>query len=105
MMSLMPFRMAGRAASNSTSSLLVHSERTEKPPPLDSRHKVSLSHGCKPDTLSKTSRWALVAEMNSSRSLRGRARNGAVLGSINARRIFDTVDLAEPCSLAKASTG
>ena len=41
-MSSMPFRMAGRAASNSTSSLLVHSERTEKPPPLDSRHKVSL---------------------------------------------------------------
>ena len=41
MMSPMPFRMIGRAASNSTSSLLVHSERTEKPPPLDSRHSVS----------------------------------------------------------------
>ena len=105
MISSMPFRMAGRAASNSTSSLLVHSERTEKPPPLDSRHKVSDSHGCKPDTLSKTSMWALVAEMKSSRSLRGRARKDAVLGSISARRIFDTVDLLVPCSPAKASTG
>jgi hypothetical protein len=56
MLSPMPFRMVGRAASNSTSSLLVQSERTEKPPPLDSRHSVSDSHGGNPDTLSKTIR-------------------------------------------------
>ena len=59
---------------------------------------MSEIHAGRPDTLSKASRWPLLAAMNRSRSSRGRARNGAVLGSSNALRIAEKVDFAEPCS-------
>ena len=51
-----------------------------------------------PGTLSKASTGPLLAAMNRSRSSRGKARNGAVFGSSNARRIAEKVDFAEPCS-------
>ena len=44
-----------------------------------------------------------MADMNSSRSFRGRARNGAVFGSISARRIFDAVDFEVLARAAKES--
>src|SRR5262245_45115387 len=43
--------------------------------------------------------------MNKSRSSRGKARNGAVFGSISARKIAVKVDFAEPCSPERTSSG
>src|SRR5262245_31027537 len=43
--------------------------------------------------------------MNSSRSSRESARNGAVLGSISARNSAEKVDFADPCSPDRAKTG
>src|SRR6266540_2130739 len=43
--------------------------------------------------------------MNSSRSLRGSARTGATLGSISARKSFESTVLADPCSPAIAKIG
>jgi hypothetical protein len=66
---------------------------------------VSEIQAGKPDTLSKASTWPLLAAMNRSRSSRGSARNGAVFGSISARRIAEKVDFAEPCSPESTITG
>jgi hypothetical protein len=49
-------------------------------PPVASRQSVSEIHAGKPDTLSKASTWLLLAAMDKSRSSRGNARKGAVLG-------------------------
>jgi transposase len=45
------------------------------------------------------------AAMNRSRSLCGRARNGAVFGSSSGRRIAKKVDLADSCSPVSTTTG
>ena len=55
------------------------------PPPVASRQSVSEIQAGKPETLSKASTWPLLAAMNRSRSSRGRARKGAVLGSSSAQ--------------------
>ena len=66
---------------------------------------MSEIHAGKPDTLSKASTWPLLAAMNRSRSSRGKARKGAVLGSSSARRIAEKVDFADPCSPDSTITG
>jgi len=69
------------------------------------RQSVSEIQCGRPDTLSKTSTWPLLAAINRSRFSRGSARSGAVIGSTSARRIVENVDLADPCSPESTSTG
>ena len=52
-----------------------------------------------------TRTWPLLAAMNNSRSSRGSARAGATLGSISARRSFERMVFADPCSPEMAKTG
>jgi hypothetical protein len=73
--------------------------------PLASRQRVSDNQGGKPLRLSKARTWLLLAAMNNSRSSRGRARTGATLGSISARRSLERTVFADPCSPAMAKTG
>ena len=75
--SSIPFRMTGRHASKSTSSLSAYSSRAWKPPPVEMRQSKSASQGGMFEMLSNASRWPLFAAMKRSRSSRGNDRNGA----------------------------
>ena len=104
-MSSMPFKITGRVASNSVSSMSLYNDRVAKPPPVANRHSVSEIQSGRLETLSNANKCPLFAAMNRSRSSRGRARNGALLGSITLRRIAVKVDFAVPCSPATQRTG
>jgi hypothetical protein len=83
--SSLPFRITGRAPSNSTSSWSVLSWRTAKPPPVANRQSVSeIPPPQRPDTLSKASTWPLLAAMNRSRYSHSKARKGALIFVDNA---------------------
>ena len=64
-----------------------------KLPPVASRAGESDNHGGKFDTLSRAITYALLAEMNKSRSLRGNDRCDELLGSTSALKILLTSSL------------
>src|SRR5262249_55876154 len=79
--------------------------RVEKPLPVDSRHRPSLSHGGSHDRFSRPTTQLPLAVIARSRGEDGSARRGAALGSGNSRSTAHPVVFALPCSPYTASTG
>jgi hypothetical protein len=105
MKSSMPFKIAGRAPRNSTSSAFVYSSRAPAPAPEVIRQIASESQSGTRETLSSPITCPFRAATRRSFGSVGGAFSGTAFGSISARHVAANVDFADPCSPVSARIG
>src|SRR5450755_4225422 len=97
--------MTGRYPPIKICAKSVYNFLAPKPLPVVSWHNASEIAGRILLTLSKTIACPPLADTKISRTVVGRLRNATSFGSIRLRAILAAVDLVEPSSPARYSTG